>query len=83
MFAGQTNAGADVASAAAPFQLFTSKQLEDDAKALQAKPGNNNLFDAKGLPLQIVMTTETAKSALSLHAVMSQAPPASRVLAWS
>ena len=32
-------------------------------KALQEKPGNNNLFESKTLPLQVVMTTETAKSA--------------------
>jgi hypothetical protein len=64
--AGQAGAepGADVAAAASPFQLFTSKQLDDDSKALLAKPGNNNLVDQKpGLPCAIVMTTEQHKSA--------------------
>src|SRR5450755_4387689 len=54
--------GADVNAAAAPLQYFSAKTLDEDAKALQAKPGNNNLFDAKGLPLQVVMTTEVHKS---------------------
>jgi mannose-6-phosphate isomerase-like protein (cupin superfamily) len=56
--------GADVASAALPFQLFTAKTLDDDAKALAAKPGNNNLVDQKpGIPCAIVMTTEVHHSA--------------------
>jgi mannose-6-phosphate isomerase-like protein (cupin superfamily) len=50
--AGQSAAPA----AAATIQLFT-------IKALQAKPGNNNLVDAKSLPFTMVLTTETAKSA--------------------
>jgi quercetin dioxygenase-like cupin family protein len=54
--------GTDVNAAAVPFQFFPAKTLTTDATALQAKPGNNNLFDAKGLPLQIVMTTEQHKS---------------------
>ena len=57
------NAGADVAATAVPFQFFPSKTLDADAKALQAKPGNNNLFDAKTLPVNIVMTTEVHHSA--------------------
>jgi mannose-6-phosphate isomerase-like protein (cupin superfamily) len=56
--------GADVASTALPFQLFTAKALDDDAKALMAKPGNNNLMDQKpGFPCAIVMTTEVHHSA--------------------
>jgi mannose-6-phosphate isomerase-like protein (cupin superfamily) len=56
--------GADVASAALPFQVFTAKALDDDAKALAAKPGNNNLVDQKpGIPCAIVMTTEVHHSA--------------------
>jgi len=43
------------------FQLFTAAQLADDAKALQAKPGNNNLVDIK--TATVVMTTEVAHSA--------------------
>jgi quercetin dioxygenase-like cupin family protein len=48
--------------AAAP-QAFQAKTLDADAKALQAKPGNNTLFDPKTLPVNIVMTTEAHKSA--------------------
>jgi quercetin dioxygenase-like cupin family protein len=61
--AGQAGPGSDVAAAASPFQYFPAKTLDADAKALQAAPGNNNLFDSKTLPLQIVMTTEVHKSA--------------------
>jgi len=32
-------------------------------KALQAKPGNDNLYEPKTLPLTIVLTTEEKKSA--------------------
>jgi mannose-6-phosphate isomerase-like protein (cupin superfamily) len=52
------------APAAVPYAFFSSKQLDGDAKALQAKPGNNNLIDQKpGLPCAIVMTAESHKSA--------------------
>jgi len=67
MFAagGQAGAepGADVVAAASPYQFFSSKQLDDDAKAGVAKPGDTHLFDSKTLPLAIVMTTEVSKSA--------------------
>src|SRR5437868_50107 len=46
-----------------PFQVFTAEKLADAMKALQAKPGNNNLYESKTLPLTIVMTTEEKKSA--------------------
>ena len=46
-----------------PFQYFTAQALADDAKTLQATPGNNNLVGTPSLPFAIVMTTETAKSA--------------------
>ena len=62
MFAAQAGPGSDVNAAAVPFQFFPAKTLDADAKTLQGKPGNNNLFDAKALPLQIVMTTEAHKS---------------------
>jgi quercetin dioxygenase-like cupin family protein len=57
-----------VASAAAnaptpePIQLFTAGKLADAMKALQAKPGNDNLYANKALPFTIVMTTEEKKS---------------------
>ncbi len=60
---GSTGPGTDVAAAAVPFQFFPAKTLEADARELTSKPGNNNLFDSKTLPLQIVLTCETAKSA--------------------
>jgi mannose-6-phosphate isomerase-like protein (cupin superfamily) len=46
-----------------PFQVFTAEKLADDAKALHAKPGNNNLFEPKTLPVTIVLTVEEKKSA--------------------
>ena len=46
-----------------PFRVFTAETLADDEKALQAKPGNNNLFESKTLPFAIVMTTEEKKAA--------------------
>jgi quercetin dioxygenase-like cupin family protein len=54
--------GADVNAAAVPFQFFSAKTLDADGKALMAKPGNNNLFDSKALPLAVVMTTEVHKN---------------------
>jgi mannose-6-phosphate isomerase-like protein (cupin superfamily) len=57
--------GASAAEPAAPesFQVFTAEKLTEDAKALHAKPGNNNLFEPKTLPLTIVLTVEEKKSA--------------------
>src|SRR5882757_8374970 len=46
-----------------PFQVFTAEKLADAMKALQAKPGNDNLYEPKALPLTIVLTTEEKKSA--------------------
>jgi quercetin dioxygenase-like cupin family protein len=56
-------AEAQVATPAAPgaFQLFTAQAIQEDIKALQAKPGNNNLVEAKNFA--VVLTTETGKSA--------------------
>jgi quercetin dioxygenase-like cupin family protein len=65
LFAAQAPAPAPAAaSAPVPFQLFTAQQLADDAKALAAKGGNNNLVAASvGLTCAVVMTTEIAKTA--------------------
>ncbi|MGP8261204.1 MAG: cupin domain-containing protein [Acidobacteriaceae bacterium] len=68
LFAAQAAAapspGADVAAAAAPFKLFTSNDLEADAKKLSAAPGNVNLIgQSAGFPCAIVMTTEVHASA--------------------
>ena len=43
------------------FQLFTAQRIQDGMKALQAKPGNDNLFASK--ECTVVLTTETNKSA--------------------
>ncbi|MDE3104835.1 MAG: hypothetical protein KGK08_06640 [Acidobacteriota bacterium] len=57
-------AQAEAKPAAVPYQLFSAQSLDEAAKALQASPGNKNLIDASaGLPVAVVMTTETAKSA--------------------
>lgn len=48
---------------AVPFQLFTGDKIADSIKQLQAKPGNNNLFDNPALPVAIVLTTEEKKAA--------------------
>jgi len=50
-------------AAQVPFQLFSAEKIADAMKMLRAKPGNDNLFDAKSLPVTIVMTTEDKKSA--------------------
>jgi mannose-6-phosphate isomerase-like protein (cupin superfamily) len=62
LFASATS-GEPPATAPEPFQLFTSDKLSDAMKALQTKPGNDNLFDSKPLPFTIVMTTEEKKAA--------------------
>jgi len=50
-------------AASGTFQLFSAQSLQDDVKALQSTPGNNNLVEAKTMPCTVVMTTERAKSA--------------------
>ncbi|MGA2570420.1 MAG: hypothetical protein ABSF23_07860 [Terracidiphilus sp.] len=50
-----------IAPAAPAFQVFTAQQIEADAKALAATPGNNNLVQGKNFTM--VLTTEKAKSA--------------------
>jgi quercetin dioxygenase-like cupin family protein len=58
-----TTAAAQNAAPVAPvgFQLFTTQRIQDGMKALQAKPGNDNLFGSK--EFTVVLTTETNKSA--------------------
>ena len=65
LFAAQAPAPAPAAAAPVPFQVFTAQQLADDAKALAAKGGNNNLIGTAtaGFPCAIVLTTEIAKTA--------------------
>jgi mannose-6-phosphate isomerase-like protein (cupin superfamily) len=52
-----------VAAAPEPFQVFPAEKLADAMKALREKPGNDNLYESKTLPLTIVLTTEEKKSA--------------------
>lgn len=66
LFAAQagTSPGDEEAAAAAPFRFFPGKELEADAKALRAAPGNKNLItQSPALPDLIVMTTEVRHSA--------------------
>jgi mannose-6-phosphate isomerase-like protein (cupin superfamily) len=63
MAMAQTAPGADVVAAAQPIKLFKANELADDMKALDAKPGDNRLYDSKSIPVQIILTTEKHKSA--------------------
>ncbi len=49
------------ASGNGSFQVFRAQQLADDAKALDAAPGNNNLVQEK--TFTVVLTVEKQKSA--------------------
>ncbi len=55
--------GADVNAAAQPFKLWSAKDLHADIEALEAKPGDNRLYESKAIPEQIILTTEKHKSA--------------------
>jgi len=46
-----------------PIQIFTAEKLAASAKALHAKPGNDNLVANKALPFTVVLTVEEKKSA--------------------
>ena len=63
LFASGGASGGGQAAAPEPFQVFTAEKLADAMKMLQAKPGNDSLFEPKAVPLTIVMTTEGKKSA--------------------
>jgi quercetin dioxygenase-like cupin family protein len=61
LFASHAAAQGATPAAPAGFQLFTAQRIQEGMKALQAKPGTDNLFGSK--EFAVVMTTETAKSA--------------------
>jgi mannose-6-phosphate isomerase-like protein (cupin superfamily) len=61
LFASHAAAQGATPAAPAGFQLFTAQRIQDGIKALQAKPGNDNLFASK--ECTVVLTTETNKSA--------------------
>jgi mannose-6-phosphate isomerase-like protein (cupin superfamily) len=58
-----SDGGQGVAAAPEPFQVFPAEKLAAAMKALREKPGNDNLYESKTLPLTIVLTTEEKKSA--------------------
>jgi mannose-6-phosphate isomerase-like protein (cupin superfamily) len=60
LFASQTAGPSAAPDAPAPFQLFTAQAIQEDSKALQANPGNNNLVGGKNFT--IALTTEKTKS---------------------
>jgi mannose-6-phosphate isomerase-like protein (cupin superfamily) len=62
LFASSAAAGDAQNGTPEPIQVFTAGKLADAMKALQTKPGNDNLFASKALPFTIVMTTEEKKS---------------------
>jgi hypothetical protein len=55
--------GADVVASAQPIKYFKANELDADMKALDAKPGDNKLYESKSIPVQIILTTEKHKSA--------------------
>jgi len=61
LFASVAAAQAQPAPAGASFQLFTAQQIQDDEKALQASPGDNNLVQEK--TFKVVLTVEKDKAA--------------------
>lgn len=63
LFASGRASGGAQTTTPEPYQVFTSGKLTDAMKALQSKPGNDNLFASKALPFTVVMTTEEKKSA--------------------
>jgi mannose-6-phosphate isomerase-like protein (cupin superfamily) len=61
--ADQAAQGAYVNTVAQPIKLFKADELAADMKALDAKPGDNRLYESKAIPVQIILTTEKHKSA--------------------
>jgi mannose-6-phosphate isomerase-like protein (cupin superfamily) len=60
LFASRAAAQGATPAAPAGFQLFTAQRIQEGMKALQAKPGNDNLFGSK--ECTVVLTTEINKS---------------------
>ena len=48
---------------AVPFKSFTAEQIATATRALDGKPGDNNLFSDPSLPLTVELTEEVSKSA--------------------
>ena len=60
LFSQAAAAQTQSAGSGASFQVFTAQEIQDDMKALDASPGNNNLVQEK--TFTVVLTTETAKT---------------------
>jgi mannose-6-phosphate isomerase-like protein (cupin superfamily) len=56
---GQGSAG----TTTEPFEVIRGEKLAEAIKALQMKPGNQNLYMSDKLPFSVVLTTEEKKSA--------------------
>jgi len=61
LFASHATSQSATSAAPADFQFFTAQRIQEGMNALQAKPGNDNLFSSK--ECTVVLTTETNKSA--------------------
>jgi mannose-6-phosphate isomerase-like protein (cupin superfamily) len=61
LFASHAAGQSATSAAPAGFQLFTAQRIQEGMKALQAKPGNDNLFGSR--EFTVVLTTETTKRA--------------------
>ena len=59
LFGPAGHAQAQNTGGAVSFQLFSAQQVQDDVKALEASPGNNNLVQGKNFA--VVLTVETTK----------------------
>jgi len=60
-YAAAQNAMPATPAAPADYKLFTAQRIQDGIKALQAKPGSDNLFGSR--EVTVAVQTETAKSA--------------------
>jgi quercetin dioxygenase-like cupin family protein len=61
LFAASAAAQGEGAADEMKFQVFRAGQIQDDEKALEGNPGNNNLVQGKNFT--VVLTTEKAKNA--------------------
>ena len=61
--AGMRRARTGQRRGAAVQAVVKANELADDMKALDAKPGDNRLYDSKAIPVQIILTVEKHKSA--------------------
>ena len=55
--------GVDLTAAAQPIKLWTSKDLDDTIKALDAAPEDKHIYESNAIPVQLILTVEKHKSA--------------------